>query len=74
MFWLMYAGIVFIISGEEMYTFCHTKVTTAIAAILKSVGIFLLVVACSSLQDKIEDLDRRLNEKEKTNENQRGRK
>ncbi len=71
MFWLMYVGILFIISGEDVYIFSNTKLTIIIGSILKSVGFFLSVVACSSLQDKIEDLDRRLNKQERTNENQR---
>ena len=68
MFWLMYVGILFIISGEEFFIFCNTKATTAIGSILKSVGFLLLIVACYSLHDEIEDLDRRLNKMEKTNE------
>ncbi len=65
MFWLMYVGILFIISGEELFIFCNTKVTTVIGSILKSVGILLLIIACSSLHDEIEDLDRRLDKIER---------
>ena len=65
MLWLIYVGIVFIMSGEDVYIFSNTKLAIIIGSILKSVGFFLLMVACSSLHDEIEDLNRRLDKIER---------
>jgi hypothetical protein len=67
MFWLMYVGIILIVGGVELISdYPSTKATVIVGVIIKCLGLFVTALACSGLQDKIDDLDRRLNKQEKT--------
>jgi hypothetical protein len=69
MFQLLYVAIVFTFSGEELLLiYHHSKGAVISGVIFKCLGLLMLGISCGCLQEKIDNLRERKNEREKNDD------